>query len=140
MYSLRHAASLLRERSDSSMPSIFKLPPVGRSMPAIRLSSVVLPLPLGPINARNVPASTSRSRLSSGLMIDSPRRYSRVRLRHSMSGIVSPFRVVRRGAGGRVRFADDADLRTRVEMRRVAGDELITRLKTGCDRDPAVLS
>ena len=47
-------------------PPMFRSPAVGLSMPAMRLSSVVLPLPEGPINARKVPSSTSRSRSLEG--------------------------------------------------------------------------
>jgi hypothetical protein len=41
-----------------SLPSTMTCPRVGRSMPAIRFSSVVLPEPEGPINARKSPRGT----------------------------------------------------------------------------------
>src|SRR3954471_20091893 len=123
MYSLRHAASFERESVDSSIPSIVKAPEVGRSIPAMRLSSVVFPLPLGPISARNVPASTSRSSRSSGLMTVSPRRYSRVSCLHSMRGMVASFLC-----DCDVGLADDVNLLTFFQTLRI-GDQLIARLK-----------
>ena len=44
-----------------SMPAISIVPAVGLSMPAMRLSKVLLPEPLGPISATNSPAATSSS-------------------------------------------------------------------------------
>src|SRR4051812_18374775 len=145
MYSLRQAASFARERPDSSTPSIVSVPDVGRSMPAIRFSSVVLPLPDGPIKARNEPASTSRSRLSSGVIVAAPFVYDRVSLRHSMSatgtslmcrvgGLVG---LCRRAGRRRVGLADDLHAVARVERRRVAGDELVAGLEPFADRHPA---
>src|SRR5208337_4240986 len=54
-------SSLIEARSS---PSTRNWPEVGRSMPAIRFSSVVLPEPEGPIRQRNSPSSTSRSTFS----------------------------------------------------------------------------
>src|SRR5678815_3250859 len=103
MYSLLHAARRARDIVESSIESIFKLPALGRSMPAMRLSSVVFPLPLGPISARNSPAAMSRSSASSGLITISPRRYSRVTCLHSMSAMTD---LLTRFVG----FADHANL------------------------------
>src|SRR5687767_10812480 len=135
MYSARQPASFERDMSASSIPAIFSDPDVGRSMPAIRLSSVVLPLPLGPIRARKVPFSTSRSSRSSGLMTLSPRRYSRVSCRHSMSAMTAaPFVFL---ACREVRLAGDADALPVAQPLKV-GDELIARGEAGSDRHPAV--
>src|SRR5688572_12111334 len=139
MYSLRHAARRERDSADSSTPPILRLPDVGRSMPAIRLSSVVLPLPDGPISARNVPASTSRSRLSSGVIVAEPLRYDRVSWRHSMSGMVGPLPVagrVARRRRGVIGFADSADALARLQRRRVARDELVAGMQAFGDGDP----
>src|SRR2546423_5992676 len=126
MYSLRHAASFPRESCVMSAPSMISVPSLGRSMPAMRLRSVVFPLPLGPMRARNSPASTSRLSRSSGRMTFSPRRYSRLRLRHSMSAM-------------EISFADDADALTFLEPLRI-GDDAVTGLKSAGDGDPAVLA
>ena len=56
-----------------STPPIAIVPLLGLSMPAIRLSSVLLPEPLGPINAMNSPAATSRSMSNSTGMAWPPR-------------------------------------------------------------------
>src|ERR1051325_1267826 len=53
---LASADSLKRE---TSRPSTVMLPPVGRSMPAMRLRSVVFPEPDGPMSARKSPRGTS---------------------------------------------------------------------------------
>src|SRR5690242_5560788 len=51
-----------------SAPATSIAPFVGRSRPAIRLSSVDLPEPDGPMSASNEPSGTSRSRLSRTLI------------------------------------------------------------------------
>ena len=58
---LRHWARALSESCATSVPATMTCPDVGRSMPAIRLSSVVLPEPEGPMSARNSPCGTCRS-------------------------------------------------------------------------------
>src|SRR5688500_8562072 len=126
----RHPASFERERRAISRPAMTSEPSVGLSMPAIRFNSVVLPLPLGPMRARNVPCSTSRSSPSSGRITFSPRRYSRVRLRHSMNAIVASFA----GAG----LTEDANAAPGTEMGRRIGDEPVAREQAGGDLDPAV--
>src|SRR5687768_4830745 len=136
MYSLRHAASLDRDRFVRSAPSITSVPPVGRSIPAIRLSSVVFPLPLGPISARKVPASTSKSSESKGRITFSPLRYSRVRFLHSISAIAAPLRAA---AGDGARFLDHADLRARGELGWL-GDDQVAGVQAAGDGDPPVLS
>ena len=52
--------------------SIMISPDVGESMPAMRLRSVVLPDPDGPIRERNSPRGTSRDKSSRGVMIVFP--------------------------------------------------------------------
>ena len=52
----RQRVSVKRE---ISLPSTTMRPPVGRSMPAMRLSSVVLPEPDGPMSARKSPRGTA---------------------------------------------------------------------------------
>src|SRR5688500_10771011 len=136
MYSDRQAASFDRDNVDSSTPSTFRLPSVGLSMPAMRLSSVVLPLPLGPISARNVPASTSRSRPSSGLITVSPLRYARVSPRHSISGCLWSSMVAM--GPSRLFFADDSDPTPLAQARRVARHQCVARLEPRRDRDPPV--
>src|SRR5688572_10687944 len=115
-----------------SKPSIFNDPPVGLSMPAIRFSSVVLPLPLGPMSARKVPRSTSRSSPSRGRITFSPRWYSRVSPRHSMNAIAASLHA------RRLYFAVDADAVAFFEPLGL-GDELIARRQAGGDGNPAFL-
>src|SRR5688572_9250589 len=112
-------------------------------MPAMRFKSVVLPLPLGPMSARKVPASTSKSRPSSGRTVFSPRRYSRVSWRHSMSAMIASFVIVlvivivvsAAGAGVR-RFADDADALA-VAQTLLSDDERVADVQAGGDLHPA---
>src|SRR5439155_2486141 len=54
-------------------PSMTTSPSVGRSRPPIRLSSVLFPLPLGPMMARNSPWDTSNETLWTARMIEAPR-------------------------------------------------------------------
>ena len=49
-------------------------PDVGRSIPAIRFSSVVFPLPDGPMRATNRPALIERSSSCSGVIVAAPLR------------------------------------------------------------------
>ena len=61
---LRHLESSPSDSGPKSVPATMTRPDVARSIPAMRLSSVVLPEPDGPINARNSPCGTSRLRPS----------------------------------------------------------------------------
>ncbi len=65
---LRHLASAPSDSWPTSVPATITLPDVGRSMPAIRFSSVVLPEPDGPMSATNSPSGTSRLNPSSTTM------------------------------------------------------------------------
>src|SRR5947208_1733291 len=65
------SASLMPEMQSS--PTKIS-PPLGRSSPAIRLRSVVLPEPDGPISARNSPSGTSRLSPKRTLICSLPRR------------------------------------------------------------------
>src|SRR5688572_4747412 len=56
-------------------PSTSMLPSVGRSSPPMRLSSVVLPEPEGPMSATKSPRGSSRSSFSSTGTTSLPRRY-----------------------------------------------------------------
>ncbi len=56
----RHTASSVSFSSVTSMPAMRIFPDVGLSMPAIRLSSVVLPDPDGPMKAINAPSAISK--------------------------------------------------------------------------------
>ena len=58
---LRRSDRLLSESFARSCPPINTRPRVGLSMAAIRLRSVVFPLPEGPQNATNSPESIDRS-------------------------------------------------------------------------------
>src|SRR5262245_43279196 len=58
-----------------SSPATVTLPSDGTSSPPSRFSRVVLPEPLGPMNAMNSPASTSRLRPWSTWISSPPRRY-----------------------------------------------------------------
>jgi hypothetical protein len=61
-FSRRYFSSARSAAPTSSSPSTTTLPPVGRSTPPSRLSSVVLPQPLGPMMATAWPGSTDQSR------------------------------------------------------------------------------
>ena len=74
-------------------------PAVGRKMPVIRLNSVDLPAPLGPISAVTVPASTPK--LTSSTAARPPNIF--LMPRSSSSGRVGV--MSRRGKGLRVRWA-----------------------------------
>src|SRR5882762_11665348 len=55
----RHLASADSLSLATSVPATFTSPLSGRSMPAMRLRSVVFPDPEGPIRPRNSPSGTS---------------------------------------------------------------------------------
>src|SRR5262245_28397014 len=80
-----------RPRSEPmAVPPTLKLPEVGESMPPIRLSNVVLPLPEGPISATNSPSAMSSERPSSIISSSFPRRYTLRTSRTSINPIVPP--------------------------------------------------
>src|SRR5215212_11085064 len=132
MYLLRQAARAERESWLMSAPSMISLPDVGRSMPAMRLRRVVLPLPEGPMRARNEPDSIWRSRSWRGRMMFSPRRYSRVSLWHSMSAMV--------GASGGLKVGESCVGEMKAAAFAEAGggidDELVAGVQAGNDFDP----
>src|SRR5205807_1417909 len=70
-----------------SVPATTICPVVGLSMPATRLSSVLLPEPLAPMSDTKSRASTSRLTLWSGTIFCSPLRYSLVTPRISSSAM-----------------------------------------------------
>ena len=59
MWRARNLASALSPRVSIRRPATVTVPAVGRSSPAMRLSSVDLPLPDGPMTATTSPAPTS---------------------------------------------------------------------------------
>ena len=61
----RNLASPLSLRLSIRRPATVTVPAVGRSSPAMRLSSVDFPLPDGPMTAATSPAATSRLRSAS---------------------------------------------------------------------------
>src|SRR5580700_4510849 len=71
----RHSVNLLPDIFVISSPATVILPCVGTSNPPSKFSSVVLPDPLGPINATNSPWSTSRFSPRSTSISSPPRRY-----------------------------------------------------------------
>ena len=71
----RQAVSFARLRRLISSPATVMLPAVGTSSPPIRLSSVVLPEPLGPMKATNSPLSTLRFTPWRTCSSSLPRRY-----------------------------------------------------------------
>src|SRR4051812_17354691 len=73
-----------------SSPPTRSTPPSGRSMPAIRLSSVLLPEPDGPINAMKSPSSMESVMLDSTGTVCTPRRYDFTSCDISTSG-AAPF-------------------------------------------------
>ena len=85
----RQPASWLRDSPARSVPPTDTVPAVGTSRPPSRLSSVVLPEPLGPMKATNSPAATSRSSPRRTWMSSSPRRYVLSRPRARMSVLTS---------------------------------------------------
>ena len=72
MFAARQRACFERDRLVISVPSTAIVPLSGRSMLAIRFSSVDLPVPLAPINETNSPSSMSSVTLSSGVIVSSP--------------------------------------------------------------------
>ncbi len=58
MWRARNRASALSPRVSIRRPATVTVPALGRSSPAIRLSSVDLPLPDGPMTATTSPAAT----------------------------------------------------------------------------------
>src|SRR5262245_13105616 len=62
MCRVRQRASSASDMDETSWPPMRTSPSLGRSRPAMRLSKVVLPEPLGPIRPRNSPSGTSRLR------------------------------------------------------------------------------
>ena len=66
-------------RRVTSRPATTIWPAVARSMVAMQLSSVDLPLPLGPITAKNSPAGTLRSTPASACVVTPllPKTFSR---------------------------------------------------------------
>jgi len=70
--SCRSAANWLSVIRPVSRPAIVTEPFVGRSRPPMMLSSVDLPLPLGPIRQTNSPGITVRSASTSARTTSSP--------------------------------------------------------------------
>ena len=60
MWRARNLASAPSPRVSIRWPATVTVPVVGRSSPAMRLSSVDFPLPDGPMMATTSPAATSR--------------------------------------------------------------------------------
>ncbi len=58
---LRQEARSLSESWATSVPATTTLPEVGRSIPAMRFSRVVLPEPEGPMSATNSPSGIETS-------------------------------------------------------------------------------
>ena len=87
MLAARQSASALRDSLVMSVPLTTISPDVGRSMPAMALSSVLLPEPLAPISDTKSPRSISRFTSLSGVMTSSPLRNCLVSLRISTSAM-----------------------------------------------------
>src|SRR5262245_59386514 len=87
---LRQVARALSESFPTSVPATVTWPDVGRSIPAIRLSSVVFPEPDGPISAMNSPSGTWRSIPSSTVISWVSRRYTLRTPRTSTIAMPSP--------------------------------------------------
>src|SRR5271170_2134787 len=71
----RHCVSLPLDMCVISSPATVMLPWEGTSSPPSKLSSVVLPEPLGPMKATNSPASTSRFNPRNTSISSPPRLY-----------------------------------------------------------------
>src|SRR5580700_10301476 len=93
-FSLRQCATWLSFSWPSVWPSTRISPEVGRSIAAIRCSSVDLPDPDGPINATNSPLCISRVTSFSAITWNSSRTYSLVRLCVSMIVSLMPAPLV----------------------------------------------
>ena len=83
---VRHAASCDSDIADTSAPPIRSSPESGLSSPAIRLSSVVLPEPDGPMMPRNSASGTSRLRCLRTSIRSPPREKDLTTLRMCMIG------------------------------------------------------
>src|SRR5690606_20171775 len=86
MWPARQSASSDSDSAVMSSPSTRSSPLSGLSIPAIRLSSVLLPDPEGPISAVNSPAAMSSVTSESTGTICPPRRYDLKSLRMAMKG------------------------------------------------------
>src|SRR5262249_15456901 len=86
----RHAVSLAPDIRVISSPATVTLPSEGTSRPPSKLSKVVLPEPLGPMNATKSPASTSRLSPCSTWISSPPRRYVFPRPRARIRLLLSP--------------------------------------------------
>src|SRR5262249_31482330 len=73
MCRVRQRASSASDMAATSWPPMRTSRSLGRSRPAMRLSKVVLPEPLGPIRPRNSPSGTSRLRSLSTSICSLPR-------------------------------------------------------------------
>src|SRR5438105_10886526 len=73
MLRVRHEASSASDICETRRSPIQTSPSLGRSSPAIRFRSVVLPEPDGPMMPRNSPLATSRLRFLSTSICSSPR-------------------------------------------------------------------
>src|SRR4026208_2039337 len=109
----RQSASSPSPSAAISMPPTRKMPESGLSIPAIRLSSVVLPEPEGPISAVKSPEWMSSVMSESTGTTWPPRVYDLARCWISTSGATAPF--LRDGDGAAV-----ADLLSGTEHHAVA--------------------
>src|SRR5579883_1855029 len=92
MLRVRHEASCASDILETSAPPIHNSPVSGRSKPAMRLSSVVLPEPDGPMMPRNSPSPTSRLRCWRTVIVSPPRVNALVTSRMCMIGWLLPMR------------------------------------------------
>src|SRR5262245_1905899 len=81
------------------------IPSVGVSSPPIRLRSVVLPDPEGPISATKSPSGMSRSMPCNASTRSRPRRYTLVRRRICTRGVIECAPEALRAVGGGHRLA-----------------------------------
>src|SRR5262245_44619405 len=81
------------------------MPSVGVSSPPIKLRSVVLPDPDGPISATKSPSGMSRSMPCNASIRSRPRRYTLVRPRICTRGVIERISPALRAVGGGHRLA-----------------------------------
>src|SRR5262249_18198201 len=85
----RHLASAPSPSESMRWPATLIVPSVGESSPPMRLSSVVLPEPEGPMSARKSPCAMSRLTWCRTSRRSVPRSYTLLRLRISTSTLMT---------------------------------------------------
>src|SRR5262249_35083550 len=132
----RQCASSVSVNAVISSPPTRSSPLSGLSMPAMRLSSVLLPEPEGPMRAVNSPAPMSSEMSPSTGTVWPPRRYDLARCRISTMGCAAPKTAAGSASGGRyASLCTKRHLGAVVQPFRRPGDDLLAGLHPIADFD-----